>query len=148
MILTDWELTSAASSGLVLGNTIGVLKLEFFNRRTGAVEHFDAKLVALLTTLSPANSWIPGGIPIPGVPRHAGQVFAKSASFSISAISRNYGVIFVQSGTSGSIATIGFSSGPPLLPYVFLYGMFAFTTFVGSPLIAKLSTGVFPFLVN
>jgi hypothetical protein len=147
MVLTEWELTNISTSGLVL-NKFGILKLEFFNRRTGAVEYFDAPLAALLTAFSPANSWIPGGIPIPGVPRHLGQVLAKSASFSISAIRGNYGVLFLQSGTSGSVATLSFSSQAPVLPYVFLYGMFAFTTFVGSPLIAMLSTGVYPFMVN
>jgi hypothetical protein len=154
MIVSDWELSSTASSGVLArmapaATPVGVVGLDFLNRRSGAWEHFDAKLAAVFGTFSPGNSWIPGLIPIPGLPKHGGGVLAKSTGFSISAISKNYGAIFVHDGWSGSLATICFSTWPPLLPYAFLYGIFALTLIVvPNQLVGKLTTSVLPFWVD
>jgi hypothetical protein len=125
-----------------------VMTMRFLNRRTGSWQDFKAKIGRVLAAFAPINSWIVGKIPIPGVPSHGGQVFATSASFSISALSGSYGVVFAQDGTSGSILTFCFSSQPPPLP-IFLYGMIAGTvTVVRSQLFGKLATEFVPFRVD
>jgi len=127
-----------------------VMTMRFLNRRTGSWQDLKAKIGAVFATFAPINSWIIGKIPIRGVPSHGGQVIATSASFSISALSGNYGIVFAQEGTSGSILTFCFSSQPPSRGApIFLYGMIAVTvTVVRSQLFGKLATEFVPFRVD
>lgn len=152
MIVTDWALMDVLATPITLTlplpRTPSVITMKFLNRRTGTWQDIKAKVGAVFGTFAPANSWIIGKIPISGVASHGGQVIARSASFSISALSGSYGIVFAQEGTSGSILTFCFSSQPPPFP-IFLFGMIAVTTtVVRSQLFGKLATEFVPFRVD
>lgn len=153
MIVTDWTLMDAFATPIVTTlppppGPPSVMIMRFLNRTTGSWQDLRAKIGAVFATFAPVNSWIIGKIPIPGVPHHGGQLLAKGASFSISALSGSYGIVFAQEGRSGSILTFCFSSHPPPSP-IFLYGIIAVTVTVVRPrLFATLATELVPFRVD